>query len=84
MGADLTETIVAWASDVALRAAQLPSKAARARFLASQRRQLLDQALGEGMGADEAAVLADSCIAGAERIMVELVRRGIRPDAGRA
>jgi hypothetical protein len=84
MTGTLTETIAAWATEVATRAAQLQPAAARAAFLAECRRELIENARREGMTEENARVLADSCIEGAERIMNELLARGMPMPEGRA
>ena len=79
MSAELTDTIVAWATEVATQAAALPSRQSREDYLAERRRELLAGAQAEGAGVDEAAVLADTCVNAAREIMIELlaVRAGV-------
>ncbi len=84
MTGNLTQTIAAWATEVAMRAAQCPSGQARAAFLAERHRELIEDARREGMAEADARLLADSCIEGAERIMNELLARGMPMPEGRA
>ena len=73
MSTELTDTIVAWATEVATHAAGLPSRQSREDYLAERRRELLIGAQSEGAGAEEAAVLADTCVNAAREIMIELL-----------
>jgi len=81
---NLTRKVALWATEVGTAAAQLPSSDARLAFLAEQRRQLVAGARREGMSEGDAAILAESCIVGAKRIMEELLRRGVTGQGGRA
>ena len=80
---DLTNKVVAWATEVATYAAQLPSRQARDDYLRERRRELLAGAQAEGATAHDAAILADACVDAARRIMTELLPRAGVPQ-GRA
>ncbi len=84
MADDLTRTVVAWASEVAARAADLPSRQERDRYLAERRSELLAGAEAEGAAPEAAAVLADSCVGAARRIMTELLAQRAGVPQGRA
>ena len=73
MSAELTDKIVAWATEVARYAAGLPSQPAREAYLAERRRELLSGAEAEGAATDDATVLADTCVTAAREIMTELL-----------
>lgn len=81
---ELTRAVAFWATEVGVRAAQLPSRAARAAYLAAWRRELVADACRLGMDEDAAAALANSCVDGAEKIMRELLARGTPVAGGRA
>jgi hypothetical protein len=81
---ELLHSVTLWVSDIGMRAAQLPSKAARAAFLADRHREIVDEARRSGMDEPEALILADSCVDGAHRVMSELLARGTPLSAGRA
>jgi hypothetical protein len=83
MNEELTRTVVAWATEVARSAAALPSKEARDAYLAARRRELVDGVVGQGANKADAAVLADSCVDAAERIMTELLARRAGAPKGR-
>lgn len=80
----LTQTIAAWATEVGVHAAQLASHQARAAYLAARRQELMAVARQQGMNDNAAAVLADACIDGAERIMQAVLARGTPTPEGRA
>ena len=84
MSEDLTNKVLAWASQVATQnAAQLSSRQAREEYLAERRRELVFGARAEGTAARDAAILADACVSAARRIMTELLaqRAGV-PNGG--
>ena len=70
---DLTNKVVAWASEVAGYAAQLPSRQARDEYLRERRRELVTGAQAEGATPGDAAIVADACVDAARRIMTELL-----------
>jgi hypothetical protein len=84
MTEELNRYIAAWATEVATQAAQLPSRQARAAFLAERRRELIGGAHGQGLAEPAATMLADSCIEGATKIMNALLARGGAAPEGRA
>jgi hypothetical protein len=67
-----------------MRAAQLPSKAARAAFLAERHGEIMEEARRLGMDEHDAMILARSCVEGAESVMQELLARGMPFRGGRA
>ena len=73
MSEKLTDKIVSWAAEVASHAAGLPSRQAREAYLAERRRELLSGAAAEGAAADDATLLADTCVTAAREIMTELL-----------
>ncbi|GEM_PF-5718314 len=79
----LTRQVALWTIEVGTAAARLPANAARTAFLAEQRRRLAAEARAQGMSEREIAILAESCIAGAERVMRELLARGGVGEGGR-
>jgi uncharacterized small protein (DUF1192 family) len=81
---DLTNRIVAWASEIARYAAQLPSKQARDDYLRERRRELVRGAQAEGATPRNAAIVADACVDAARRIMIELLALRAGPPQGRA
>jgi hypothetical protein len=81
---DLIRNVTQWATEVGKRAAQLPSEAARAAFLAERHREIMEEAGRSGMSERDALILAQSCVEGAERIMRELLARGMPIPQGRA
>ena len=84
MNANLTQTIVAWAGEIARCAAVLPSREARANYLAERRRELMAGAVAEGAAERDAAMLADTCVDAAQRLMIELLARRAGAPKGRA
>jgi hypothetical protein len=84
MTTDLTQKIVAWATEIASEAARLPSSQARDAYLAERRRELEEGAMAEGAAESDAAVLADACVNAARRIMIELLaqRTGVPQRRG--
>ena len=81
---DLTNKVVAWATQIASYAAQLPSKQARDDYLLERRRELVTGAQAEGATPRDAAIVADACIEAARRIMIELLALRAGPPQGRA
>jgi hypothetical protein len=81
---ELIRNVAQWATEVGVRAAQLPSKPARAAFLAEQHHEIMEAAGRSGMSERDALILARSCVEGAERIMRELLARGMPMPQGRA
>ena len=79
MTEDLTNKVVAWATEVATYAAQLPSRQARDEYLRERRRELVAGTQAEGATLHDAAIVADACVDAARRIMTELLalRAGI-------
>src|SRR6516162_8579793 len=69
----LTNKVVAWATEIATHAAQLPSRQAREDYLRERHRELVAGAQAEGTTPHDAAVLADACVDAARRIMTELL-----------
>jgi hypothetical protein len=70
---DLTNKVLAWATQIATYAAQLPSKQARDDYLRGRRRELVAGAQAEGTTPHDAAVVADACVDAVRRIMTELL-----------
>jgi hypothetical protein len=81
---ELKRDVMLWATEVGTRAAQLPSKAARAAFLAERHREIMEESRRLGMDEHDALILARSCVEGAERVMRELLARGMPMPGGRA
>ena len=81
---DLTKKVVAWAMEIANRAAQLPSAQAREAYLNERRRELVAGAIAEGVAERDADILADACVDAARRIMTELLACRVAGLAGRA
>jgi hypothetical protein len=84
MTTDLTQKIVAWATEIAGDAARLPSSRARDAYLAERRCELMEGAMAEGVAESDAAVLADACVSAARRIMIELLAQRAGVPRGRA
>jgi hypothetical protein len=84
MTEDLTQKVVLWATEVAARAARLPSSQARDAYLAERQRELAAGVLAEGAPESDAAVLADACVSAARRIMTELLAQRAGGPQGRA
>jgi hypothetical protein len=82
MTENLTKTIVAWATQIASDAAELPSQRARDAYLAERRRELMAGALAEGTAERDAAMLADACVDAARRILAELLAHRAGSDGG--
>ena len=80
----LTRKIVAWATEIASYAAELPSSRARDAYLAERRRELIAGAVAEGARQQDAVILADACVAAARRIMTELLAQRAGVPRGRA
>jgi hypothetical protein len=81
---DLTDKVVAWASEVARCAAALPSRQMRDEYLAERRRELIAGALDQGVAEHDAVILADACVSAAGRIMIELLAQRAGVPEGRA
>jgi hypothetical protein len=76
------EKVVIWATEIAIYAAQLPSRQARDSYFAERHRELASGAVAEGAGGD-AVILADAC----ERstpVMIELLSQRAGVPKGRA
>ncbi|HXF88285.1 MAG TPA: hypothetical protein VNK48_08035 [Xanthobacteraceae bacterium] len=84
MSDDLTRNVIAWASEVARIAADLPSLEARERYLAERRRELVAGATANGAKEQDAVVLADACVGAARRILTELLAQRAGVPQGRA
>jgi hypothetical protein len=84
MTADLTNKVVAWATEVAVYAAQLPSRQARDSYLAERHRELVSGAVAEGATEGDAVILADACVNAARQIMTELLAQWAGVPKGRA
>lgn len=84
MSDDLTRNVIAWASEIARIAADLPSLKARERYLAERRRELVAGATANGAKEQDAEVLADACVGAARRIMTELLAQRAGVPQGRA
>jgi hypothetical protein len=84
MTEDLTKKIVAWATEIATSAAELPSRQARDSYLAERHRDLVAGAAAEGAARRDAVVLADACVDAARRIMTELLAQRAGVPKGRA
>ena len=70
---DLTNKVIAWATEVGSYAAKLPSRQAREDYLAERRHQLVTGAIAEGANRKDAERLADVCADAARRILTELL-----------
>jgi hypothetical protein len=81
---ELLHSVRLWVSDIGVRAAQLPSKTARATFLAERHQEIVEEARRSGMDEADARILAGSCVDGANRVMSELLARGTPISGGRA
>jgi hypothetical protein len=81
---DLNNKVVAWATEIATYAAQLPSRQARDDYLSERRRELVAGARAEGATPHDAAILADACVDAAHRIMTELLAQRAGVPQGRA
>ena len=79
---ELLHSVAEWVTDIGTRAAQLPSKAARAAFFADRYREIVEEACR--LDEPSALILAQSCVQGAERVMSELLARGTLVPGGRA
>jgi hypothetical protein len=78
------EKVVIWATEIAIYAAQLPSRQARDSYLAERHRELASGAVAEGAGEGDAVILADACVNAARRIMTELLAQRAGMPKGRA
>jgi hypothetical protein len=81
---NLTEKVVAWATEIASYAAALPSRQARDDYLAEHHKELVAGAVAEGATEHDARVLADACVSAARRIMTELLAQRAGVPQGRA
>ena len=81
---DLTHKIINWASQIASRAAALPSRQERDGYLADRQRELAAGAIAEGTNPRDAEILAETCVSAARRIMTELLARRAGVPHGRA
>jgi hypothetical protein len=72
---DLTRKIINWASQIASRAAALPSRQQREAYLADRQGELIAGAIAEGAKAHDAEILAEACVNVARRLMTELLAR---------
>jgi hypothetical protein len=84
MSEDLTKNVVAWATEIATYAAELPSRQARDSYLAERHRDLVAGALAEGARQRDAVILADACVDAARAIMTELLAQRAGVPKGRA
>jgi hypothetical protein len=84
MNSDLTETVVAWATETARRAIDLPTREAREAFFAERHDELRLGAMAEGAAEGDAAMLADMCVDAARRIMIEFLAQRAGEPKGRA
>ena len=84
MNEELTQKIIAWATEVGRHAATLASREARETYLADRRDELVAGAVAQGTSERDAAVLADACISAAQRIMTELMVQRAGEPQGRA
>ena len=82
MSEELTRKIVAWATEIASYAAELPSSRARDAYLAERRRELIAGAVAQGARQQDAVILADACVGAARRIMRKYIRIGRLPKRG--
>jgi hypothetical protein len=81
---ELNRNVAKWVTEVGMLAAQLPSKPARTAFLAERHHEIMEEARRSGMSERDALILAHSCAEGAEKIMRELLARGMPMPGGRA
>ena len=84
MTEELTRKIVAWATEIASYAAELPSSRARDAYLAERRRELIAGAVAEGAWQQDAVILARRLRGGGARIMTELLAQRAGVPRGRA
>jgi hypothetical protein len=84
MTEDLTQKVVAWATETAGYAIRLPSRQARDSYFAERHRELVAGAVAEGAAGDDAVMLADACVDAARRIMTELLAQRAGVPQGRA
>ena len=81
---DLTDKIVAWATETARYAAALPSRERRDSYLSERHRELVTGAMAEGTAEPDAVALADACVNAARRIMTEFLAHRAGVPLGRA
>ena len=81
---DLTDKVVAWATEIAGYAAQFPSRQARDHYLRERRRELMTGAQAEDATPRDAAIVADACVDAARRIMTEPLALPAGAPQGRA
>jgi hypothetical protein len=72
---DLTRKIINWASQIAGRAAALPSRQERDAYLTERERELTAGAIAEGANPNDAQILAQTCVSAARRLMTEMLAR---------
>jgi hypothetical protein len=84
MTEQLTQKVVAWATEVASCAVQLPSRQAREEYLAQRRSELVAGAISEGTSAADAQALADLCVDAARRITTEFLAQRAGDPKGHA
>ena len=84
MTEDLTNKVVAWATEIAAYAAQFPSRQARDDYLRQRHRELAAGTQAEGATPHDAAIVADACVDAARRIMTELLALRAGVPRGRA
>ena len=84
MTEDLTNKVVAWATEIACYAAQLPSRQARDDYLRERHHELVTGAQAEGATPRDAAIVAAACVDAARRIMTELLALRAGVPQGRA
>jgi hypothetical protein len=78
MTEDLTKKVVAWATEVARHAAQLPSGEARDSYLIERHRELVAGAIAQGTARQDAVALADASVEAARRILTALLSHSAR------
>jgi hypothetical protein len=81
---DLAAKVVAWATETAHHAMDLPSSQARDAYFAERHRELMQGAMAEGAAEADARMLADACVDAARRIMTELMVQRAGEPKGRA
>jgi hypothetical protein len=84
VSANLTATVVAWATETARRAAELPSREAREAYFAERHDEIRQGAVAEGAEEGDATMLADMCVDAARRITIELMAQRAGEPKGHA
>jgi hypothetical protein len=84
MNVQLTQAIAQWAAETGRCAADLPTLAAREAYLRERRRALVAGIVAEGTSEQDAAVIADTCIDAARRIMTEILAQRAGEPRGHA